>query len=183
MHKRYSVFYFIGSMSSALAGILAYGLMQMQGLANLSGWRWIFIMEGAITCLIAVAGWFLIVNFPDSGTTSWKFLSKRETQLIIARVNADRGDANTEPFDLKKFFGAALDLKIWGFAIIFGMCTTGTSSLVPHISFSPRKTITNSSSQSPTPSPTSSPSSSAAAWASPSPKPNASSRPPTPPQA
>lgn len=29
MHKRYSVFYFIGTLASACAGILAYGLMQM----------------------------------------------------------------------------------------------------------------------------------------------------------
>jgi len=30
---------------SALAGLLAYGLMQMKGLGGLNGWRWIFIME------------------------------------------------------------------------------------------------------------------------------------------
>jgi hypothetical protein len=56
-------------------------------------------------------------------------LSKRETKLIVARVQADRGDAHTEPFNLKKFLGAGLDLKIWGFAWIFGMSTTVTYAL------------------------------------------------------
>lgn len=28
------------------SGILAFGFMQMDGVAGLSGWRWIFIMEG-----------------------------------------------------------------------------------------------------------------------------------------
>jgi MFS family permease len=45
LQKRNAVFYLIGSMASALSGILAYGIMQMDGLANLSGWRWIFIVS------------------------------------------------------------------------------------------------------------------------------------------
>lgn len=35
MQKRNAVFYLIGSMASAFAGILAYGLSQMAGLGNL----------------------------------------------------------------------------------------------------------------------------------------------------
>ena len=38
--KRYSVFYFIGSIASALSGILAYGLQQMEGVNGIRGWRW-----------------------------------------------------------------------------------------------------------------------------------------------
>lgn len=45
LQKRNAVFYLIGSMASAFAGILAYGLMQMAGLAGLNGWRWIFIVR------------------------------------------------------------------------------------------------------------------------------------------
>jgi len=39
--KRYGVFYLIGSFASALSGILAYGLMQMEGVAGIRGWRWV----------------------------------------------------------------------------------------------------------------------------------------------
>lgn len=35
-------------MASAFASILAYGFMQMNGLAGLTGWRWIFIMQGVV---------------------------------------------------------------------------------------------------------------------------------------
>jgi MFS family permease len=45
VQKRYSVFYIIGSLASACAGILAFGIMHMGGLAGLGGWRWIFILE------------------------------------------------------------------------------------------------------------------------------------------
>jgi MFS family permease len=45
LQKRNAVFYLIGSMASAFGGILAYGLMQLSGRANLSGWRWIFVVS------------------------------------------------------------------------------------------------------------------------------------------
>lgn len=37
--KRYSFFYVIGCVASAFSGILAFGLMQMNGLGGLTGWR------------------------------------------------------------------------------------------------------------------------------------------------
>jgi MFS family permease len=40
MAKRYSVFYLIGSLASALSGILAYALSLMEGTAGIRGWRW-----------------------------------------------------------------------------------------------------------------------------------------------
>ncbi|KAK8228866.1 general substrate transporter [Phyllosticta capitalensis] len=129
MGKRYSVFYIIGCVASACAGILAYGLMQMDGLANLSGWKWIFIIEGVLTCVVGFVGYFALVGFPDSKHKSWRFLTERETAFIIARVNADRGDAKTEPFTARKFFGAGLDLKIWGYALVFFGTTTITYAL------------------------------------------------------
>jgi len=32
--------------------------MQMDGLADYSGWRWIFIMEGILTCVVGIIGYF-----------------------------------------------------------------------------------------------------------------------------
>jgi hypothetical protein len=131
MHKRYSVFYFIGTLASACAGILAYGLMQMEGISGYLGWRWIFIIEGVITCVIAIVGFWFLVKFPDqeAARPSKFFLTTREVKMCIARVNKDRGDADPEKFNLKKFLGAGTDLKIWGFAWIFGMSTTVTYAL------------------------------------------------------
>ncbi|KAM0121424.1 hypothetical protein ACP6JC_001847 [Aspergillus fumigatus] len=51
VQKRFSVFYLIGCVASALAGILAFGLSQMGGIQGLGGWRWIFIMEGVSNSL------------------------------------------------------------------------------------------------------------------------------------
>jgi len=48
MGKRYASFYLVGCVASAFGGILAFGLMQMDGVANYRGWRWIFIIEGIV---------------------------------------------------------------------------------------------------------------------------------------
>ncbi|CAI6339439.1 unnamed protein product [Periconia digitata] len=127
--KRYSVFYVLGCVASACAGILAFGLQQMHGLSNLSGWRWIFIIEGILTVVLGAGGYFALVDFPDKAHKSWKFLNEREVKFIIDRVDRDRGDANPEPFAIGKFLRAGLDIKIWGYALIFFCTTTVTYAL------------------------------------------------------
>jgi len=151
MGKRYSCFYILGCVASACAGILAFGLMQMKGIAGLNGWRWIFIIEGVVshrifltktascivrvtdalqlTCLVGVVGYWALVDFPDGKHKSWRFLNQREIQFIINRVQADRGDALVEPFHLGKFLAAGADIKVWGFAMIFFNTTTITYAL------------------------------------------------------
>ena len=85
---RFSGFYCLGMLSAGFSSILAYGIQQMKGLAGLNGWRWIFIIvriitghfkrltlnliqEGIITCVVAVAGHFLLVDFPDKGISKY----------------------------------------------------------------------------------------------------------------
>lgn len=98
--------------------------MQMRGLADLTGWRWIFIIEGIITCVLAVASYWLLVDFPDSSRASWKFLGQKQRDWIVAKVQLDRGDSHITEFSWSKFLKAGLDPKIWGYAMIFFGTTT-----------------------------------------------------------
>ncbi|WYZ46813.1 hypothetical protein EsH8_IX_001038 [Colletotrichum jinshuiense] len=127
--KRYSVFYLLGCVASAFAGILAYGLMQLNGREGLTGWRWIFIIEGVLTCFLGLAGYWLLVDFPDSKRQSWSFLGERERAWVVARVNRDRGDAHMPAFNLKRFLGAGADWRIWAYAMIFFNTTTVSYAL------------------------------------------------------
>jgi MFS family permease len=109
-------------MASAFAGILAYGISQLKNhgsgprwwgqhyypteenpdivpgiLPGIAGWRWIFILEGVITCVIAIIGYFLVVDFPEKATHGIvKFLSQKESDFIVARIEKDRHDAIPE---------------------------------------------------------------------------------------
>lgn len=92
--------------------------MQMQGLQGLGGWRWIFIIEGTLTCALGIGGYWALVDFPDKAHKSWKFLKQNEINFIIDRVERDRGDTKIEPFSAAKFLRAGLDPKIWAYAMV-----------------------------------------------------------------
>lgn len=103
--------------------------MQLKGRAGLSGWRWIFIFEGLITCLLGIAGYWLLVDFPDSKRSSWRFFGQKERAWIIAKVEADRGDVQIQPFNLIRYLRTGTDWKVWAYAMIFFNTTTITYAL------------------------------------------------------
>lgn len=43
---RVNLFYTASILAGAFSGLLAYAISHMAGVANYSGWRWIFILEG-----------------------------------------------------------------------------------------------------------------------------------------
>lgn len=83
-------------------------------------------MEGIITCLLGIMGYFLIVDFPELAAGSWHFLSERESQFMVARIELDRHDAIPTVFSLREYVINAMDLKVWAFAALFGLTTTNT---------------------------------------------------------
>ncbi|PFH61086.1 hypothetical protein XA68_18294 [Ophiocordyceps unilateralis] len=127
--KRYSAFYLLSCVAASFSGILAFGLMHMGGVAGLGGWRWIFIIEGVATCLLATASYWLLVDFPDSTRSSWRFLSTRERQWIVSRIERDRADSTVTTFQPALFLRAARDWRIWIYALIFFNSTTITYAL------------------------------------------------------
>lgn len=93
--------------------------MQMAGLGGLSAWEWIFIMEGLLTCVLAVIGYLLIISFPQDALKAHSFLSRQEIEFVLNQLDRDRHDAKEEVFSWSGFLKPALEWKIWGFAMIF----------------------------------------------------------------
>lgn len=103
----------------------------MKGISGLNGWSWIFIVQGLITIVVAFLGFIFVVGFPDKKPANifGTFLTPHEIAHVLARVDADRGDAHAEKFVFRKWLSGGADLKIWGFALIFGSTTTVTYAL------------------------------------------------------
>lgn len=57
------------------------------------------------------------------------FLNKKEAEFIVARIEQDRHDAIAAPFSISTYLRCAADLKIWGFASLFGLTTTCTYAI------------------------------------------------------
>ncbi|KAF1836511.1 phthalate transporter-like protein [Decorospora gaudefroyi] len=120
--KRLGGFYLFSVGIGGLANILAFGLMQMEGVGGLRGWQWIFIIEGILTCVVAIAAWFIILDFPDKAEMKG-FLSHTEAATILQRIENDRGDSVADPLTRAKFFHHLKDAKLWLYATLF-MSTT-----------------------------------------------------------
>lgn len=43
----------------------AYAINLLAGKAGLNGWRWIFLVEGALTICLGILAWFFVPDFPD----------------------------------------------------------------------------------------------------------------------
>jgi len=49
-----AIFFSAATAAGAFGGLLARGIMEMRGVAGLSGWNWIFILEGIITIIVGM---------------------------------------------------------------------------------------------------------------------------------
>lgn len=85
-------------------------------------------MEGIITVLVGIGGYFFLIDFPDrSAKKSWRFLSEKELNFVKAQLAKDRDDVEAEPWSFRKWASSGLDPKAWGFALIFfGVVTNAT---------------------------------------------------------
>ena len=89
----------------------------------------IFILEGILTCVVAIGAWFIILDFLDKAAKQG-FLSEREANYVLRRIEEDRGDSEVDPLTWAKFFKHLSDLKLWAF------CTLFMSTTVPVYAFS-----------------------------------------------
>ena len=81
----------------------------MNGLAGYSGWRWIFIIEGLATVVLAIIAKFIIVDWPESAT----FLTETERALLIRRLAEDQGAARMNRLDRKSLKRVFSDPKVY----------------------------------------------------------------------
>ena len=120
LQTRMAIFYSAASLAGSFSGLLAFALQNLDGVGGLSGWRWIFIIEGIVT---VVAGAVMPFVMPDSPQSA-SFLTPEEKMLIMDRLQKDIGEAKKadgerEKFRWKYLKAVLLDWKIYLACIIF----------------------------------------------------------------
>ena len=100
--------------SGAFSGLIAAGITgNLDRKLGLRAWRWLFIIEGAITVVIAAGAYFCLPDFPR--TTRW--LSDNEKELAVWRLDEDIGEDDWIDSQHQTFWSgmkmAALDIKMW----------------------------------------------------------------------
>lgn len=106
---------FSGSLlSGAFSGLITAGIAgNLDGKRGLRAWRWLFIIEGAVTIFIALFAVLILPNFPR--TTSW--LTESERQLAVWRLEEDIGEDDWTGTQNQTFWHglrlAVADVKTW----------------------------------------------------------------------
>ncbi|KAK4226044.1 major facilitator superfamily domain-containing protein [Podospora fimiseda] len=112
---RISLFFSAAALAGSFGGILAYGIGHMRGIVWENGWRWIFILEGIATVVVAVAAYFFIYNYPDTA----EFLSDKERVYIRNRLASDSDATHDERFTWGNVAKALRDPKCWLYGLSF----------------------------------------------------------------
>ncbi|KAI5777933.1 major facilitator superfamily domain-containing protein [Geopyxis carbonaria] len=123
---RTAILYSGSLISGAFSGLITAGITSgMDGVRGLRAWRWLFIIEGAVTIAVALAAFWVLPDFPK--TTAW--LSDAERELAMRRLAEEAGEAD-EDAGRSVWAGlreAAGDGKTYLLGVtVFGMVSSGT---------------------------------------------------------
>ncbi|KAJ5930445.1 hypothetical protein N7466_005938, partial [Penicillium verhagenii] len=87
---RLALIFASASMAGAFSGLLAYLISMMDGVGGLEGWRWIFILEGILTVIVAAASYFFVWDEPATAT----FLTEAEKRVILDALNCPQTETS-----------------------------------------------------------------------------------------
>lgn len=123
LQLRVACFYSASAAAGAFSGLLAFAIAKLDGVGGYRGWRWIFLLEGAVSVL---AGVICIFCLPDTPALSTKFLQPDEIRflqtrkLAVQRINQDaREEGSRRRFPWKTLVSVLLDWKIYLMVIIY----------------------------------------------------------------
>ena len=111
MPQRIAFFCSVGQVSSALSGLLAYAISHMDQLGGLSGWRWLFLLEGLPAVILA----FVALWLPDYPETA-NFLTEEERLYLKDRL-ASGAPKGKKHWDWKSLRSLIQDPTLYTFTL------------------------------------------------------------------
>ncbi|KAK7034630.1 hypothetical protein VNI00_012272 [Paramarasmius palmivorus] len=125
MNLRVSAYFASASLSGAFSGILAYGIVRMDGVSGRSGWSWIFILEGFVTVAFGLVSYFLL---PRNVEKAW-FFNAEEKRYVSARLREDNTQKDEDHFTWREVREAFKLPQVWLSAFTLFMSGTILYSL------------------------------------------------------
>ncbi|ORY57979.1 major facilitator superfamily domain-containing protein [Leucosporidium creatinivorum] len=131
--------FFLGSgLASAVTGLFAYGILQLEGRSGLAGWQWLFLIEGLLAIFVA----FLFILFLPSSPLSPRplffnlpYFTERQRHILAARVIND--DANKSKSSKKVTVSEVLSTlanpRIWPHVLLAVSLIAATASLSAYV--------------------------------------------------
>ena len=105
--------------SRIVGGPLSSIILQMDGVADLDGWRWLFLIEGTPACLLAL----LVLKFLPDGPAHAAWLTRDEKALIAARLAAEEAPVQRDVWP------ALLDPRVLALGLVIFGTSLGSDGL------------------------------------------------------
>ncbi|KAF2119112.1 high-affinity nicotinic acid transporter [Lophiotrema nucula] len=123
---RMALFFSAATLAGAFGGILARGIAEMDHVAGIGAWAWIFILEGLASIVVSVTAYWLIYDYPATA----RFLTDKERDEVERRLQVDHGHLSND-FNVKYVWQAIKDWKIYIHMLICmaGFCPIYSFSL------------------------------------------------------
>ncbi|ODQ61277.1 hypothetical protein WICANDRAFT_77916 [Wickerhamomyces anomalus NRRL Y-366-8] len=120
---RNAILYSGSLFSGALSGLIAAGIIdKMDNVRGLRSWRWLFIIEGAITVASVPFAYLILPDMPGNS----KFLTDQERDLVLWNLRKEVGQDDSDSENQESYKSTMLlamkDIKVW--------CITGILSFV-----------------------------------------------------
>ncbi|VUC29490.1 unnamed protein product [Clonostachys rosea] len=123
---RVALFFSAAALAGSFDGLLAAAIAQMDGIANMPGWAWVFIIEGLGTVVVGFCCWWMVFDWPDTA----RFLTPDDRIRLQRRLINDKQGRMAEDFDKRHIYAALTDWKTYCYVAINSGC------LVPLYAFS-----------------------------------------------
>ncbi|KAH9897465.1 major facilitator superfamily domain-containing protein [Xylariomycetidae sp. FL2044] len=125
---RFAWFFNFALAGPLFSGLLAYAIAGLEGAGGYQGWRWIFIIEGLMTCFISVFVIFFCPNFPQQAQ-SW-FLKPDQRDRLVHQLEASRGaETKGSAVDDVSIVKVLTDWRIHLFTMCFFCCDITAASV------------------------------------------------------
>ncbi|SPJ79099.1 related to putative tartrate transporter [Fusarium torulosum] len=113
------------TLAGAFGGAIAYGVGHMNQVHGLSGWRWLFILEGIPSVLSSILVWFGLPDFPESA--SW--LSAEEKDVAAYRLAEQGSHGDSKAMTWEDIKATLFEWRLWCHYLIYFGISAPFSSL------------------------------------------------------
>ncbi|KAK2595129.1 hypothetical protein QQS21_007155 [Conoideocrella luteorostrata] len=121
---RMAIFASSVSVAGAFGGLLATAISFLNKKAGLSGWQWLFILEGIPAVIVGVMVWFMLPDYPQ--TASW--LTPQERAFAVKRLGPYAPSMNDKHWDSNVAKETLADPYFWLFAAQYFLMTNSLNA-------------------------------------------------------
>ncbi|KAJ1939531.1 hypothetical protein EC988_007286, partial [Linderina pennispora] len=123
---RVGFFYLSSPIANCLSGPLASALSHINH-PTIKRWQWVFLLEGIITIVVSLFGYFILQDHPEKCT----FLTHEEKQFIIDYKRKERSLGGSEKLSMNETKEALMDWQLWCQTLAtLAICSAGNSVTV-----------------------------------------------------